>query len=142
MAGVLLSGPAGAGKSAEARRIWLAYPGTVAIADFQSVYAAISGDQRGPDGRYPLRDPALLPLTEYIRRAIITGATSRQIPIIATNSDGRHERRAEILGFMGPDTEERILDPGYAVVKRRLAEANGVTSNECLTAIDRWYGGL
>ena len=86
MAGILLSGPAGAGKSAVARRLWLEYPGTAALADFQSVYAALTGDARGPDGRYPLRNPALLPLVEYTRRAIITGAVNREIFVIATNS--------------------------------------------------------
>ena len=143
MAGLLLSGPAGAGKSAEARRIWLVYPGTAAIADFQSIYVALTGDQRGPDGRYPLRDPALLPLVEYTRRAIISAARVRDIYVVATNSDGRIERREEILGFLGDGAEERIIDPGYAAVKRRLAEPDtGELSSECSNAISRWYGRI
>ena len=53
MAGVLLSGPAGAAKSALARRLLRESPELAAIADFQSVYAAISGDIRGLDGKIP-----------------------------------------------------------------------------------------
>ena len=65
MPSVLLSGPAGAAKSALARRLLLENAGLATIADFQAVYAALTGDVRGPDGRYPLRDDRLLPLTEW-----------------------------------------------------------------------------
>ena len=55
MTGVLLSGPAGAGKSQAARRIYasLRVPGV--IIDFQSLYAALLQLERNPDGRYPER---------------------------------------------------------------------------------------
>jgi len=43
---------------------------------------------RGPEGCYPLRDDRLPPLSEYVRRAIITGSLARDIAVIATNSDG------------------------------------------------------
>ena len=142
MAGILLSGPAGAGKSAEARRLWLEYPGTAALADFQSVYAALTGDARGPDGRYPLRNPALLPLVEYTRRAIITGAVNREIFVIATNSDGNPARRKELLGYLGPTAKETIIDPGIDIVTENLADDAGILSDECDGAINRWYGRL
>ena len=140
MAGILLSGPAGAGKSAEARRLWLEYPGTAALADFQSVYAALTGDTRGPDGRYPLRNPALLPLVEYTRRAIITGAVNREIFVIATNSDGNPARRKELLGYLGAGAKEKIIDPGIDIVTENLSDDEGILSDECDGAINRWYG--
>ena len=94
MPSILLSGPAGANKSALARRLLAESPEQAAIADFQLVYRALTDVERGRDGRYPLRDDRLLPLTEYIRRAIITGALARDITVIATNSDGAPARRA------------------------------------------------
>ena len=140
MASVLISGPAGAAKSALARALRLEADELTAIADFQSIYAAISGDQRGPDGRFPLRDNRLLPLTEYVRRAIITGAVSRQINVLATNSDGSPARRKFMLGQLGSGATERIVDPGRDVVSARLSDASAVLSDECDDAIGRWYG--
>ena len=140
MPSLLLSGPAGAAKSALARQLLTESTELSAIADFQLVYAALSGDVRGPDGRYPLRDERLLPLTEYVRRAIITGAVARDINLIATNSDGDPERRAKLLGLIGPGAIERVVDPGEEIVSARLADpSTGVLSDECAGAIDRWY---
>ena len=141
MPSVLLSGPAGAAKSALARRLLRESAELATIADFQAVYAALSGDLRGPDGRYPLRDDRLLPLTEYVRRAIITGAVARDIEVIATNSDGDPVRRAFLLGQLGTGAVERIVNPGVDIVSARLADPEtGELSDECDGAIRRWYG--
>ena len=141
MPSILLSGPAGAAKSALARRLLAESSELAAIADFQSVYVALTGDARGPDGRYPLRNDTLLPLTEYVRRAIITGAVVRDISIIGTNSDGDPGRRETMLARLGAGATERIVDPGRAVVSARLADPEtGVLSDECEAAINRWYG--
>ena len=140
MAGVLLSGPAGAGKSALARRLWEEHPGLAAIIDFQSFYAAITGDRRGPDGRFPLRDERLLPMVEYLRRAAISAAVAREVYVIATNSDGDATRRAFLLAQLGEGATERIVDPGRAIVSARLADPEtGELSGECDAAINRWY---
>ena len=105
MANVLVSGPAGGGKSDVVRREadLLRASGTPAIiVEFQALYAALSGDERDPDtGRYPDRDPDLLPLVEYTRRAAITGATQRQIAVVASNSDGDPVRRSFLLALLG-----------------------------------------
>ena len=98
MASVLLSGPAGGAKSALARRLLVESAELSAIADFQLVYRALTDVERDRGGRYPLRNEGLLPLTEYVRRAIIGGAVARGITVIATNSDGDPERRAFLLG--------------------------------------------
>ena len=111
------------------------------IADFQAVYAALLLAERGPDGRYPERRPNhayLLPLAEYTRRAIITGAQARGLYVITTNSDGSLERRRDLLALIGSTTEE-VIDPGIAIVRERLA-SGGVLSEQCDEAIDRWYG--
>ena len=140
MASILLSGPAGAAKSALARRLLAESTELAAIADFQLVYRALTDVERGRDGRYPLRDERLLPLTEYVRRAIITGAVNRDIAVIATNSDGDPERRAFLLGQLGAGAVERIVDPGRNIVEARLSDPEtGVLSSECDSAIGRWY---
>lgn len=143
MASILLSGPAGAAKSALARQLLADNPGLAAIADFQAVYAALTAVTRGPDGRYPLRDDRLLPLVEYVRRAIITGAINREIDVIATNSDGDLTRRQFLLSQLGDGAQERIVDPGRDIVSARLADPHtGELSTECAAAIARWYGRL
>ena len=140
MPSILLSGPAGANKSALARRLLAESSELATIADFQLVYRALTDIERGRDGRYPLRNPDLLPLTEYVRRAIITGAVDRDITVIATNSDGDPARRSFLLGQLGKGATERIVDPGESIVAARLSDPEtGVLSPECGSAIGRWY---
>ena len=74
MPSILLSGPAGAAKSALALELLQEWSGPVVLIDFQSLVAALTGVVRGPDGRYPLRDERLLPIVEYLRRAALTAA--------------------------------------------------------------------
>ena len=140
MASILLSGPAGAAKSALAWRLLAEHPQLAAVADSQSIYAAITLVQRDRNGRYPLRDDRLLPLVEYTRRAIIGGAIARDIDIVATNSDGDPERRAFLLATLGTGAVEQVVDPGRSIVAARLSDpATGELSIECNAAIDRWY---
>ncbi len=144
MASILLSGPAGAAKSALALELLAEWTGgPVVLADFQAIYAALTGVRRGPDGRYPLRNPNLLPLVEYVRRAILTAARNRDIAVIATNSDGNAARRGVLLDELGEGATERVVDPGREVVSARLADAaTGTLSPACSGAINRWYGRL
>ena len=144
MADALLSGPAGSGKTQEARRLidHSAAP-TVAV-DFQSMYAALLLIERQPDGRYPerlARHEYMLPLVEYVRQAAITGAALMEIDAIATNSDGSALRRDSLLRRLGAGATERVIDPGRAVVESRLA-VDGALSDQCGEAINRWYGRL
>ena len=143
MANILLSGPAGAGKSAVARGLLDAAIGPMVVADFQSILVALTLLERLPNGRYPERNPRdaawLLPMTEYLRQTVITIAAEREIDLVATNSDGSPERRALLLNRLGPGATERILDPGIDVVTERLS-VEGVLTDECGKAISRWYG--
>ena len=142
MPDVLLSGPAGAGKTQEARRILdnAAAP-TVAL-DFQTLYAALLLLERQPDGRYPerlTRHEYVLPMVEYLRQAGITGAAAMEIDVILTNSDGSALRRDELLRRLGAGATELVIDPGRAVVESRLS-VDGTLSDQCGQAITRWYG--
>ena len=146
MAGTLISGPAGAGKSAEARRLLSVAAGPLVVADFQSLYAALLLLERDANGRYPERNPAhaayALPLAEYTRRAVITGAMERDIDVVVTNSDGSPERRAFLLSRLGPGAREVVIDPGRDVVTQRLSVEVSGLSAQCSDAIDRWYTRL
>ena len=72
---------------------------------------------------------------------MITGAQEMDIEIIATNSDGSPARREYLRGLLGPGAVETVLDPGRKVVEERLS-INGVLSQQCGQAVDRWYGRL
>ena len=115
-------------------------------ADFQSILAALVLLERLPNGRYPNRNPAqaawLLPMAEAIRQTVITIATDREIDVVATNSDGSPARRAHLLQRLGSGSVERIIDPGIDVVTTRLAGPAGVLSDDCDSAIRRWYGSV
>ena len=145
MAGLLLSGPAGAGKSRRARAelAGLTRPGL--IIDFQALLAALTLLERDAEtGRYPERTPEdnrLLPTVEFTRQSLIRRAVAAELFVIATNSDGNTARRGDLLALLGPDASEQILDPGIDVVKRRLS-VNGRLSGQCEQAISRWYGRL
>ena len=141
MAGKLISGPAGAGKSQQARAELLSRPGSAVVVDFQAIYAALLLLERRPNGRYPersSRDEYVLPLVEYTRRAVITGALGRELFVIATNSDGSPARRKGLLDLLGQGATEEVIDPGESVVRARLAE-DGQLSPQCEQAIGRWY---
>lgn len=143
MSNILLSGSAGGGKSQLARQIAQDNVEPTAIVDFQSIYVSMTGDIRDQNGRYPLREAALLPVVEYTRQAMITAAVNNDITVVATNSDGSPARRAQLLGLLGEGATEQIVDPGRSVVEARLSDATtGDLSSECNTAINRWYVNL
>ena len=143
MPSILLSGPAGGGKSQEAKRLRDSNPSPAVLADFQRIYVALTGDERGPDGKYPLRDENLLPITEYVRRSVIGAATERGLDVILTNSDGDPDRRQFLLSLLPPGSTERIIDPGREIVTARLSDAvTNELPTECDAAIGRWYGRL
>ena len=145
MGNILLSGPAGGGKTQQAREIQSAAISPLVAADFQAILAALLLLERLPNGRYPNRNPAqaawLLPLTEATRQTVITIAVDREIDVVATNSDGSPERRAFLLGRLGPGAVERVIDPGISVVTERLS-VEGELSIDCGKAITRWYGSV
>ena len=143
MPNLLISGPAGAGKTEEARRLLATSSEPRVAADFQSILAAIMLLERNTDGRYPQRLASqaswLLPLVEYVRQTIISAAQERDVDVITTNSDGSPERRALLLSRLGPGATERVIDPGLAVVRDRLSDDGGELTEQCQSAIGRWF---
>ena len=145
MPNLLISGPAGAGKTQEAKQMLEAATEPMVAADFQSLLAALTLLERQADGRFPPRRESqaswLLPLTEYLRMAVIGAAQDRGVDVVSTNSDGSPERRALLLSRLGPGATERIIDPGLDVVTERLS-VNGTLSDQCRDAIQRWHGRI
>ena len=145
MAGQLISGPAGAGKSRAAREARESSARDAVVIDFQTLYAALLGIPRDPEtGRYPERraaDSHALPMAEYVRRSAITGAVNQDVDAIVTNSDGNPERRRQLLGLIGPGAVERVVDPGRAAVVETLS-VDGILSDQCEGAIGRWFNNL
>ena len=143
---MLLSGPAGGGKSQHARGLLDAATVPTLAFDFQSLYSAILLLERMPDGRYPNREPRhasyALPMAEHLREVGISAAREREIDLIVTNSTGDPERRAYLLSRLGPSAREVVLDPGISTVRARLAGPGGVLSDDCNSAIRRWYGSV
>ena len=145
MAAILLSGPAGAGKSALARELLEQFSEPGVVADFQSLYAAILMLVRDGSGRFPPRlatHSHALAIAEYVRRAIMTVALENDVSIVVTNSDGDPTRRNFLLGQLGPGAVERVIDPGIEIVRERLADVDGLLSVQCGEAIGRWFGRL
>ena len=114
MAGVLLSGPAGAGKSQRARQLLENAATPMVAADFQTLYASLLQIERLPSGRYPERldsQSYAIPMVEYLRQVIMTIAAERGIDVVATNSDGSPVRRKALLDALGPGAVETSLTP-------------------------------
>ena len=144
MPGILISGPAGSGKSQHARQVRAETVGPAVVIEFQEIYAMLLGIDRLDSGRYPPRlasNDFAMPLTEYLRRAAISAATARDITPIVSNSDGDPSRRRALLGYMGVGSRETVIDPGIEVVTERLS-VDGTLDPSCREAIARWYGRL
>ena len=142
---VLLSGPAGAGKSAEGKRLVAEATEPTIVIEFQEIYATLLGIERLPEtGRYPERkesDSFGIPLTTEIRLGMLAAAKAQEVVVIMTNSDGSPERRALILSRLGPGAVERIIDPGIQIVSERLS-VDGTLSDQCKKALSRWFSRL
>ena len=147
MPSVLISGPAGTGKT----KLALATLGTTGrnaiLADFTAVFNAVTGTRRDPaTGRFPIRrgpEQAFLPITERLRQDVIRRGREMGFDIVATNSDGSPARRRRLLELLGPGSKEIVLDPGEETVVDRLkAKETGILDPECGKAIGRWYTRL
>lgn len=144
MALILLQGPAGAGKSQLAAAMLEAGEVQV-VADVTSLWAALSGAVRGPDGRYPVRsndDPAL-EVARYIQRVAVRRALETGADVAVTTSQrGQENSWRAWADRAGTGFRVRTVDPGLDAVTARLAEEDGQLSDACQDAIRRWYSEI
>ena len=144
MPSILLSGPAGSGKSQEALKL---LGQNKILADFSATFVSIRGVRRDPaTGRYPVRrgpDGQFLPLTEQLRRDTIRRARAHGFDLVVTNANGSESFRRRLLALMGPGAKEVVVDPGREVVEERLkVKSTGIIDPECSRAVGRWYDRL
>ena len=146
MASILLSGPAGSGKSQRARELLANATTPTIAADFTALFNALRLVERLPSGTFPVRtvvENVYLPVAESMRLEVIRQARRRGFDIVGTNSDGSPPRRRRLLEAMGPDAREVIVDPGREIVTARLSDTvTGSLAPECQAAIGRWYERL
>ena len=137
MALEILRGPAGSGKS----QLILEEEPEI-LADVTALWAAIGGYQRDANGLYPERrgDDAALEAARYLKAALVGFAARRGLSGIVTTSDSSPEA-VERLREQGATAGVRTIDPGEAVVRRRLAGPDGQLSGACEQAVQRWYRG-
>ena len=113
------------------------------MVDVTSIWAALSGARRGPDGRYPPRsedDPAL-GAALYLQAVAARFALEQGARVgVTTSRRGQVDRWAEVARAAGVDFNVRTVDPGRDVVTARLSDPEtGILSGECDQAIGRWY---
>ena len=142
---VIISGPAGAGKTERARELIadLQAEGLQPIAaDFQSLYAALGLVSRGEDGRYPERAENasyILGMVEYLRSTIARRALADDMPVVATISERPEGARYQsLLALLGGAARQETIDPGPEEIIRRLSR-NGELSSQCFNAVNRWF---
>lgn len=141
---ILLRGPAGAGKSQRAGEMLDA--GEVDVwADFTRLHVAISGAERGPDGRYPVRedDDPLVPLAAYVKAVVARQALLRGFRTVTTTSSSEEaeiDKARTLASEAGAELTVQTMDPGEDVVRARLSDpASGELSPQCRRAMGRWY---
>ena len=144
---IRLAGPGGGGKSQVARQMLESGEADL-VADTTALFVALSGQERDAEGKYPVRadDALLLPLALYVRRTVVREALRRELRVIKTSSTPTDlDADRALTRELGASFRERVIDPGEAVIRSRLADpATGAVSPECQNAIGRWYapGGV
>ena len=137
----LIEGPGGAGKS-EIAEDALASGEADVLADLTLLWAAVRALRRGPDGRFPVRpdsDPGLA-LAAYLRTtAVRQGLQQGRNVIVTTGTPDTALGWQRLAEDAGVPFNVRTIDPGRAVVERRLS-IGGVVSDDCGRVIRRWYG--
>ena len=139
----LIEGPAGSGKSQIVAAMLAA--GEVDVqADLTAIWAALRGIERGPDGRYPVRtadDPAIRSgLAAYVRAVVVNQGLRQGLRVaVTTGSPDTAVRWAGVAEESSSSFAVLTVDPGEAVVRDRLT-VDGVLSDECSEAVNRWYG--
>ena len=139
----LVEGPAGSGKSQHVADM-LAAGEVDVVADLTCQWAALRGMERGPDGRYPVRedgDPAIRSgLAAYMRAAAVRQGLREGLRVVVTSgTPDTAVRWSDVAREHESPFNVVTIDPGEEVVRERLA-VEGELDPQCEAAISRWYG--
>ena len=111
---IRLAGPVASGKSQTAKAMLDADQADV-LADTTAIYAALSGDERDSNGRYPSRPDGalLLPLALYVRQTVVREGLRRDLRVLKTSSTKTDlERDHALASELGASFREIVIDPG------------------------------
>lgn len=137
----VVAGPPGGGKSRWIRERMAEDP-SLMVVDYTAMYAALTGQRRDSEGRYPIRstgDPKLATVAGVWTRAVEHLAFTGQRGFVTT---AKRDRIPSILELA--DTKRvRVVDPGEAIARQRLADLyGGILPPECENALAGWYGAV
>ncbi len=140
---LLVEGPAGSGKSQLVNEM-LANGELDIVADYTGLWVALRGVQRGPDGRYPIRedsDPVVTSgLAAYLRAAAVREGLRQGLNVAVTSgTPDTAVKWAEVARETETPFQVRTEDPGESVVRERLS-VDGELPQQCELAVRRWYG--
>lgn len=138
----LVQGPAGSGKTQHV--LTMRDAGEIdLISDVTSLWVALTGVTRGPDGRYPVRrhdDPAL-GASLYLQTVAVGYGLREGLRVgVTTSRRGQESRWRTIAEDNNVPFSVFTIDPGETIVRQRLAEPDGNLSQDCQIAIAKWYG--
>ena len=138
---VLIQGPAGSGKSQLAAEMQ-EFGEFRVYSDITSLWAALCGAVRGPDGKYPERqdDDPCLEIARYLQTVAARRALQDGVDVgVTTSRRGQELRWQQLADEAGGSFSVRTVDPGRRVVEARLSDDDGQLSAACDRAIRRWY---
>ena len=143
MALTLIEGPPASGKSQLAMELLESGEADVQV-DITSIWAALAGVVRGPDGRYPVRldsDPAL-GLARYLRMTAVRQSLAMEINVVAsTTSPAAAEKIRDLVEEANETLRHRTLSIPELVARKRLADpVTGKLSDPCRKMIEDYYG--
>ena len=137
----LVEGPVAGGKSEVLRNLLATDVVVDLVADTTPLWAALRLIERDASGNYPERlqgDPALLTAL-YLKTTTARRALSEGLRVaVSTSTPNQAEKWAAIAREFEAVFEVTTADPGEAVVRERLGGDS--ISDECNSAVERWYG--
>lgn len=136
----IVAGPPGGGKTGYVRD-QMKRTGGIQV-DFTALFAALTGEERDAEGRYPIRqdgDERLLAASRVWLMAVGIAATGLEVPVYITTAN---KQKIDQLKELADTTDVHTVDPGRATCERRLRQKyDGELPVQCEKALARWYGG-
>ena len=132
----LVEGPVGSNKS-EVLRNLLATDEVDVVGDLTPLWVGLKLLERPFAER--TQDDVALPIARYLKVVVARRALSSGLRVaVSSSTPNQADKWAAIASEFQAEFVVTTVDPGQAVVRERLGGAS--ISEECLSAVDRWYG--